>query len=244
MQPLAAWRPSSRSPFRRMVLGRWYHLMDHLIIGSVQPATTQLVSARIRDAYVYAITQLPSTTHHRLWKEATKVETDDRGRKRPVHHRCITWTALQLSVDHAFTGSYASTAGSVPQIPPTHTLARLCGEILCDPEHILRECRLFYQPRIDTAIDTPHHTLSLRELFNAHPNRLLPIPETIRRRGSTSGLWTAKGQTKGGSGRGDSMTGSGKSHHDQLSPRIHVSIYNDPAPETGTPYLLLFLSLG
>ena len=132
---------------------------------------------------------------------------------------------------------------SVPPLsPPPHSYACLCGEILRDPEHILRECRLFYQPRIDTAIDTPHHTLSLRELFNAHPNRLLPIPETTRRRGSTSGLWTAKGQTKGGSGRGDWMTGSGKSHHGQLSPRIHVSIYNDPAPETGTPYLLLSLS--
>ena len=214
--------------------------MDDLSLGRIGPephqrATTQLVSARIRDTYVYSITQPPSATHHRLWKEDTKVETDDRGRKWPVHHRRTTWTALQLAVDHTFRGSYASTAGSAPQSP--HSYACLCGEILRDPEHILRECRLFYQPRIDTAIDTPHHTLSLRELFNAHPNCLLPIPETISRRGSTSGLWTAKGQTKGGSGRGDWMTGSGKSHHGQLSPRIHVSIYNDPAPETGTPYL-------
>ena len=105
--------------------------------------------ARIRDAYVYAITPPPSTTHHRLWKEATKVETDDRGRKRSVHHRRTTSTALQLAVDHAFTGSYTSRFR--PSDRPS-TYSCTCGEVLRDPDHILRECRLFYQPRIDTAI--------------------------------------------------------------------------------------------
>lgn len=136
--------------------------------------------ARIRDAYVYAIALPPSTTHHRLWKEAIKVETDDRGHKRPVHHHL---EALQLAVDHAFTGSYASRFR--PSEPPS-TYSFTCGEVLRDPDYILHECRLFYQPRIDTAIHTPYHTLSLRELYNVHPNCLLFLKQS----GVRLDLWT------------------------------------------------------
>ena len=62
--------------------------------------------------------------------------------------------------------------------PPPSTYSFTCGEVLRDPDYILHEFRLFYQPRIDTAIHTPYHTLSLRELYNVHPNRLLFLKQS------------------------------------------------------------------
>ena len=141
--------------------------MDDLSLGRIGPephqrATTQLVSARIRDTYVYSITQPPSATHHRLWKEDTKVETDDRGRKWPVHHRRTTWTALQLAVDHTFRGSYASTAGSAPQFrpsvppPPTHTPA--CAGRFYATRNIYYESVDSSTNHVSTPLSTPYIT--------------------------------------------------------------------------------------
>ena len=61
-------------------------------------------------AYIHTITLPPSEVHHPLWEEATRTQPDELGlkTKRPLYRRHTTSTALQLAVDHAFTGSYVA----------------------------------------------------------------------------------------------------------------------------------------
>jgi hypothetical protein len=61
-------------------------------------------------AYQYAISQPPSEVNHQLWSAVVAMERDEQGRKtrRPTFTRRTTSTALQLAVDHAFTGSYVT----------------------------------------------------------------------------------------------------------------------------------------
>ena len=67
-----------------------------------------VVEAPPRFCYQHAIMEPPSIHHHPLWKEATSLTKKVVGqRRRPKYTRCTTSTALQLAVDHAFTGSYA-----------------------------------------------------------------------------------------------------------------------------------------
>ena len=40
-------------------------------------------------------------------------------------------------------------------------------------EHLLTKCPLFHQQRVDAVITTDHRTLSLKQLFQTHPDRLL-----------------------------------------------------------------------
>ena len=72
--------------------------------------------ARIRDAYVYAIALPPSTTHHRLWKEAIKVETDDRGRKRQS-----TTTSMLYNWQSTMPSQAPTLPGFAHRSPPAHT---------------------------------------------------------------------------------------------------------------------------
>ena len=61
-----------------------------------------------RFCYQHTITEPPSIHHHPLWKEATSLTKKVAGqRRKPKYIRCTTSTALQLAVNHAFTGSYA-----------------------------------------------------------------------------------------------------------------------------------------
>jgi hypothetical protein len=86
-------------------------------------------------AFTHAITNPPSGGNHPLWKAAVAVETDEHGRKtrRPKYPRRVTSTALQLAVDHAFTGSYA--ARFRPSDPPESLLCP-CGAPLRTPQHL------------------------------------------------------------------------------------------------------------
>jgi hypothetical protein len=74
-------------------------------------------------AYQYAISQPPSKHNHPLWSAAVAMEKDKRGRKtrRPLFTQRTTSTALQLAVDHAFTGSYVRKFR--PLDPPPHSRA-------------------------------------------------------------------------------------------------------------------------
>jgi hypothetical protein len=83
-------------------------------------------------------------------------------------HRHVT--ALQLAVDHAFTGSYAQRFR--PADPP-ETLTCPCGAPLRTPQHITRECPLFYQTRVNHAIHTYGRTIAYSALYNSHPHKLL-----------------------------------------------------------------------
>ena len=115
--------------------------------------------------YQHAITSPPAETHHPLWREATRTQLDIFGRKskRPIYRRHTTLTAIQLAVDHAFTGSYV--ARFRPSDPPD-TLRCPCGSPTCDPSHIILDCPLFHEARTLTKIITPSHSLTLRQLMS------------------------------------------------------------------------------
>jgi hypothetical protein len=102
-------------------------------------------------AYQYTISQPPSKVNHPLWSAAVAMEKDKRGRKtwRPLFSQRTTSTALQLAVDHAFTGSYARRF--CPTDPP-ESLRCPCGFHLRNPDHLIRHCRFFYLHRLSNHI--------------------------------------------------------------------------------------------
>ena len=130
-------------------------------------------------AYLHAIVEPPSEIHHPLWREATRTQLDDFGlkTKKPLYRRHTTSTAIQLAVDHAFTGTYASCFR--PSDPP-ETMRCPCGEPTRSPTHIILECSLFAEDRAKSKITTPSHTLSLRNLLSEgkYAPRLLTFLET------------------------------------------------------------------
>ena len=132
-------------------------------------------------AYIHTITLPPSEVHHPLWREATRTQPDKLGlkTKRPLYRRHTTSMALQLAVDHAFTGSYA--ARFRPADPP-ETLRCPCGSPTWDPTHIILDCPLLTEARLTTSIITPSHTLTLRQLFldGRHTSRLLKFLESTK----------------------------------------------------------------
>jgi hypothetical protein len=77
----------------------------------------------------------PLSGHHALWAAATEVKKDENGKKTriPKYSRHTTSAALQLAVDHAFTGSYARRFR--PADPPETTACAL-AEQLPDLRHI------------------------------------------------------------------------------------------------------------
>jgi hypothetical protein len=133
-------------------------------------------------AYQYAISQPPSEVNHPLWSAAVAMEKDERGRKtrRPLFTRRTTSTALQLAVDHAFTGSYARRFR--PNDPPL-SLRCPCGFHLRNPDHLIRHCRFFYLHRLSNLIISRGIILSLKTLFShsvEHSHRLLSFIQQSR----------------------------------------------------------------
>ena len=151
-----------------------------------------------RFAYSHAIISPPSITHHPLWRECTTRVPATPGSKKKVfkYRRRTTATALQLVVDHAFTGSYARR--SRPKDPP-ESLTCKCRAKLRDPNHILRRCPIFHTQRVNAAIHTSFRTLSLRQLFNDFPDRLLAFLQApgIARPQTSPQLWVAKEMEQG-----------------------------------------------
>jgi hypothetical protein len=109
------------------------------------------------------ITEPPSTTNHPLWVAASDVEKDKYSRKtrRPLYSRRTTSAAIQLAVDHAFTGSYAK---RFRPSDPVETTACTCRAILRTPSHLIRECPRHYQVRVNTGIQSHMCTLTLEQL--------------------------------------------------------------------------------
>jgi hypothetical protein len=125
-----------------------------------------------KGAISQVIKEAPSEHHHPLWLATTAMEKDAQGKKtKHPHYSCrTTSTALQLAVDHAFTGSYAQWFH--PADPP-ETLTCPCSNPLHTPHHITQECPLFYQHHVNHAIHTHGHTISYTALYNSHPHKLL-----------------------------------------------------------------------
>jgi hypothetical protein len=133
-------------------------------------------------AYQYAISQTPSKVNHPLWFAAVAMEKDKWGRK--TRHPLFTWrttsTALQLAVDHAFTGSYARRFR--PADPP-ETLRCPCGFHLRNPDHLIRHCQFHYLHRLSCLLITHGLILSLKTLFShsvEHSHRLLSFIQQSR----------------------------------------------------------------
>ncbi|KAH9022177.1 hypothetical protein EDB85DRAFT_1895368 [Lactarius pseudohatsudake] len=82
----------------------------------------------------HTITRPPDGGSHPLWQAATAREKDT---KKPLFSRRTTSTALQIAVDHAFTGTY------VERFRPTdpHEATQCpCGFRLCTSPHIIHTC--------------------------------------------------------------------------------------------------------
>jgi hypothetical protein len=107
------------------------------------------------------------------------MEKDEKGRKtkHPLYSRHTTSTALQIAIDHAFMGSYAKRFR--PSDPP-ETLTCPCRNPLRTPQHITRECPLFYQTRVNHAIHTHGRTIAYSALYNSHPHKLLSFLQDSR----------------------------------------------------------------
>src|SRR6266702_846068 len=107
----------------------------------------------------------PDGHNHPLWIEAVKCATDDQGRKlskQPKYLRHVTSTALQLAMDHAFTGSYAKRFR--PSDPP-ESVSCPCGAGLRDPPHLILHCPRFLQQRINAGIYSHSSLLPYNHLY-------------------------------------------------------------------------------
>ncbi|KAH9046372.1 hypothetical protein EDB83DRAFT_2317697 [Lactarius deliciosus] len=89
--------------------------------------------------YANTLTRPPDGGNHPLWRVATAREKDDRGRQtgRPLYTRKTTSTALQLVVDHAFTGTYVI---RFRPGDPEEASACPCGALFKTDIHILYDC--------------------------------------------------------------------------------------------------------
>jgi hypothetical protein len=85
-------------------------------------------------AHSHTLTHTPDSNNHPLWQAATDQKKDDRGRKvkKYTYSRCTTSTALQVVVDHAFTGPYS--VQFHPGDPP-ESRACPCGAPLRTTQH-------------------------------------------------------------------------------------------------------------
>jgi hypothetical protein len=133
-------------------------------------------------AYQYAISQPPSKVNHPLWSTAVAMEKDKWGRKTrcPLFTRWTTSTALQLAVDHAFTGSYAKRFR--PSDPP-ESLRCPCGYHLRNPDHLIQHCWFHYLHCLSCLIITRGLILSLKTLFShlvEHSHQLLSFIQQSR----------------------------------------------------------------
>ena len=98
------------------------------------------------------------------------------GRKtrKPKYSRRTTSTALQLAVDHAFTGSYA--ARFRPSDPPESQYCP-CGALWRDPPHLTLLCPRFAFTRRNLGIATYRRTLPFKAFFShkKHAHLLLRL---------------------------------------------------------------------
>ncbi|KAH9019214.1 hypothetical protein EDB85DRAFT_2197842 [Lactarius pseudohatsudake] len=136
----------------------------------------------INDAHTHVLLRPPDGNNHPLWSAATDCERDDKNRRilsRPLYKRRTTSTALQLAVDHAFTGSYAKRFR--PDDPPS-SITCPCGWGLRDPPHLILSCPRFFQHRINSAVSGQYFPLTYTQLFTTSKGtkRLMDYLSTSR----------------------------------------------------------------
>jgi hypothetical protein len=115
-------------------------------------------------AHTHTITRPPDgQQHHPLWTASLHREKGpDRKRSaRPNFTRRTTSTALQVAVDHAFTGTYVDRMR--PNDPPEARHCP-CGASMRSPEHIALHCRRFDWDRLVAHISDQPRPLPFRRL--------------------------------------------------------------------------------
>ncbi|KAH8988783.1 hypothetical protein EDB83DRAFT_2615886 [Lactarius deliciosus] len=100
------------------------------------------------------LTKPPDGNNHPLWSAATERTT----------------TALQITVDHAFTGSYATRFR--PADPP-ESLRCPCGEPLRSSSHALYQCQRYYFERHAYGVVRYGHTIPYNKLLSSHKKNAL-----------------------------------------------------------------------
>jgi hypothetical protein len=116
-------------------------------------------------AYAHTLTRPPDGKNHPLWRAATERKKDDKGRQTgpPLYSRRTTSTALQLAVDHAFTGTYVI---RFRPGDPEEASACPCGALFKTDTHVLYDCpyRLLPVARhlsrmVYNGTKTPYHAI-------------------------------------------------------------------------------------
>ena len=144
-------------------------------------------------AYSHALTRPPDGNNHPLWQAATDRQKDDKGNKgkKFTYSRRTTSTALQVALDHAFTGSYSSRFR--PGDPPESRRCP-CGAPIRTPQHITHACYRYTWERAAAGINYYGRMVPFRKILGPNKKnakRLLTFiqesgaftrPETERRR--------------------------------------------------------------
>src|SRR6266702_7642648 len=97
-------------------------------------------------AYTHTLTKPPDGGSHPLWQAATAKEKNTQGKntKKPLFTQRTTSTAIQVAVDHAFTGTYVTRFH--PTDPP-EACACPCGYYIRSSTHIIHACHRYATER-------------------------------------------------------------------------------------------------
>jgi hypothetical protein len=119
-------------------------------------------------AYSHTLTHPPDGNNHPLWQAALDQKKDDGGRKvKKYTYSCrTTSTALQVAVDHAFTGTYVTRFR--PSDPPEAQKCP-CGAPLCSPQHITHACYHYTWERVAVGINYYSRLVPFRKILG--PNK-------------------------------------------------------------------------
>jgi hypothetical protein len=120
-------------------------------------------------AYSHALAHPPDGNNHPLWQAAIDRERDNRGGRKTKkfrYSRRTTSTALQVAIDHAFTGTYVTRFR--PNDPPEAQTCP-CGAPLRSPQHITHACYRFHWERAASGINYYGRLVPFRKILG--PNK-------------------------------------------------------------------------
>ena len=108
---------------------------------------------------------------------------DDRGRKtrKPVYKRRTTSTALQVAVDHAFTGTYVTRFRT--NDPPENARCP-CGAASRSPQHITLRCYRYAWERVASGINHHGRMVPFRKIFGPTKGNASRILKFIQESGA------------------------------------------------------------
>ena len=134
-------------------------------------------------AHTHTLTHPPDGNNHPLWQAATDRKKDEQGKKvkKYTFSRRTTSTALQVAVDHAFTGSYA--ARFRPADPPESRKCP-CGAPLRTPQHITHECYRYTWERAAAGINHYGRLVPFRRILGPSKKNALRLLTFIQETGA------------------------------------------------------------